>query len=240
MAGVTTGLARVLIVDDREEIRSLVATRLRLDPALEVVGEASDGAEAIARVCQLKPELMVLDLQMPVMSGEEVIPVVRSVAPRLRILVFSGYPGGYRRLRASVRPDGEVRKGGGFGPLVRELHRLTQEPPSDLVEVDLGLVDVVQGVRAADAWLRLHPGARASAVARDALPDFLSLVGVFLALGEPLQLAAGNGMGSAGVCFSTRIEAGRAARRALLAIGEEESALLEPLRSRMLASLPLT
>src|SRR5215472_724070 len=104
MAGVT-GKTRVLIADDKADIRSIVATRLRIEPAFNVVGEASDGSEAIARVGDLKPEVMILDLQMPVMSGEEVIPILRSLAPRLRILVFSAYAGMSQRLRACEQPD---------------------------------------------------------------------------------------------------------------------------------------
>src|SRR5215813_1291529 len=90
MAGVT-GTARILIVDDKADIRSLVATRLLIEPEFDVVGEAANGAEAIARVGELRPQVMILDLQMPVMSGEEAIPVLRSLAPQLRILVFSAY-----------------------------------------------------------------------------------------------------------------------------------------------------
>src|SRR6266487_183675 len=180
MAGVTGGSARVLIVDDKPDIRSVVAMRLRAEPLFDVVGEAADGAEAIARVGELRPHVMILDLQMPVMSGEEVIPIVRSLAPRLRILVFSAYAGTQQRLRATERPDAEVRKGG----------------------------------------------------------ELPALVGVFLALHEPIQLAARSGWDRSNVCFATRLEAGRAARRALAAIPPAEAAPLEPLRSRLLSGLP--
>src|SRR5215470_8360445 len=125
MAGVT-GKARVLIVDDKADIRSIVATRLRIEPDFDVVGEAANGAEAIARVGELKPTMMILDLQMPVMSGEEVIPILRSLAPALRILVFSAYARAQQRLQASECPDAEIRKGTGLKPLVQELHRLME------------------------------------------------------------------------------------------------------------------
>src|SRR5215471_14154762 len=141
MAGVT-GKTRVLIVDDKADIRGIVATRLRIEPGFDVVGEAANGAEAIARVGELKPAIMILDLQMPVMSGEEVIPILRSLAPRLRILVFSAYAGTQPRLRASEQPDAEVRKGTGLTPLVKELYRLVERMPTDLVQVDLGMLEV--------------------------------------------------------------------------------------------------
>ena len=237
MAGVT-GTARVLIVDDKADIRSVVATRLRIEPAFDVVGEASNGAEAIARVGELKPQVMILDLQMPVMSGEEVIPILRSLAPALRILVFSAYAGAQQRLRASERPDAEVRKGTGLSPLVKELHRLVERTPADLVHVDLGILEVELALRASHAWTRLNPSVRETAAENGTRPDFLALVGVFLALGEPLTAAASSGCSKCTVCFTTRQEAGRAAHRALNAIADEEAALLEPLRSRLLAALP--
>jgi len=237
MAGVT-GSTRVLIVDDKTDIRSIVATRLRIEPGFEVVGEASNGAEAIAKVPDLKPDVMILDLQMPVMSGEEVIPILRSLAPPLRILVFSAYAGAQQRMCASERPDAEVRKGTGLTPLVKALHRVVERTPGDLVQVDLGIVDVEQAVRASHAWARLNPSVREVAVERGARSDFLALVGVFLALSERLTVAAGLGSATSGACFTTRLEAGRAAHRALTAIDEANAALLEPLRSRLLASLP--
>jgi CheY-like chemotaxis protein len=237
MAGVT-GRTRVLIVDDKADIRGIVATRLRIEPGFDVVGEAANGAEAIARVGELKPALMILDLQMPVMSGEEVIPILRSLAPALRILVFSAYAGAQQRLSAAERPDAEVRKGTGLKPLVEELHHLVERAPTDLVRVDLGIVDVGLAQRASHAWARLNPAVREIAVESGTRPDFLALVGVFLALGEPLAAAASSGYRSSSVCFTTRLEAGRAARRGLAAIDGEETALLEPLRSRLLAALP--
>ena len=236
MAGVTDK-ARVLIVDDKADIRSVVATRLRVEPGLDVVGEAANGAEAMARVGELKPHVMILDLQMPVMSGEELIPILRSLAPSLRIVVFSAYAGAHR-LQASERPDAEVRKGTGLAPLVKELHRLVERMPPDLVHVDLGIVDVDLALQASHAWARLNPSMRELAVENGTRHDFLALVGVFLALGEPLAMAAGSGWHSSTVCFTTRLEAGRAARRGLEAIDEAQAVPLEPLRSRLLAALP--
>jgi CheY-like chemotaxis protein len=238
MAGVTLESARVLLCDDKADIRNLVATRLRLERDFDVVGEASNGAEAIARVSELKPDIMVLDLQMPVMSGEEVIPIVRSLAPELRILVFSAYAGTPLQLSGGECPDTEVRKGGGLQPLVHELQRLIATPPLDIVAIDLGQLAVDCAVQAGHAWARLNPAVRQAAVERGMGADFLALVGVFLALGEPLQQAARSGQVTHGVGFATRLEAGRAARRALAAITEPEGAALEPLRARLLEALP--
>jgi CheY-like chemotaxis protein len=231
-------LARVLIVDDKADIRSLVTTRLRLEPAFEVVGEATNGAEAIARAGELRPHVMVLDLQMPVMSGEEVIPILRSLAPNLQILVYSAYAGTQQILRGTERPDGEVRKDSGLPALVKELHRLLGEPPADVVDVDLGEMEVGCAAVASRAWMRLNPSVREMAVEEGTAPDFLALVGVFLALGEPLQAAVRMGRSRFRPALSTRLAAGCAARRALGAIRDPEAEALEPLRGRLLASLP--
>jgi len=237
MAGVT-GKTRVLIVDDKADIRGIVATRLRIEPGFDVVGEAANGAEAIARVGELKPAIMILDLQMPVMSGEEVIPILRSLAPELRIVVFSAYAGDERRLTAAEQPDAEIRKGTGLKPLVQGLHQLLETPPQDLVEVDLGLLEVECAMRASHHWARLSPSVREAAAERGTAADFFALIGVFLALGERLQLAARSQWENTEVLFSTRLGTARAARRALSDIGEQDGALLEPLRARLLAGLP--
>jgi len=238
MAGVTTELARVLIVDDKADIRNLLATRLRLEPAFDVVGEAANGAEAIARVGELKPHLMVLDLQMPVMSGEEVIPIVRSLAPRLQVVVFSAYAGTGGRLGGTERPDAEVRKGSGLQPLVAELRRLLVEPPRDLIELDIGPLDLEAGMRAGHAWTRCNPQVRQVAADQGWTGEFLALVGVFLTLGQALRDAATTGRSPCHLRFGTRLNVGRAARRALTALGGEMGQSLEPLRSLLLRALP--
>src|SRR5205823_12230294 len=129
---------RVLIADDKADIRNLLMARLRLDPQLEVVGEASNGAEVITKVGELNPTALILDLQMPVMSGEEAIPILRSLAPQLRIVAFSAYIGVEKDLSGSWCPDAEIAKGGDLRLLVQEVHRLLDGLPDDVLEIDLG------------------------------------------------------------------------------------------------------
>src|SRR5262249_11206856 len=152
-----------------------------------------NGAEAMARVGEVKPHVMILDLQMPVMSGEEVIPILRSLAPQLRIVVFSAYAGTDRGLSVAERPDAEIRKGTGLKPLVQELHRLMETAPLDLVDVDLGQLDVACAVRAGQNWSRLDPSVLGAAVERGGAARVFALVGVVLGLADPLQLAARSG-----------------------------------------------
>ena len=83
--------AGVLICDDNEAVRALV--RIIVDQALglTVVGEAADGDEAIVEATRLQPDVIVLDLAMPNLSGLEAIPVLRRIAPAAQIIVFSGF-----------------------------------------------------------------------------------------------------------------------------------------------------
>ena len=60
---------RVLLVDDHAVVRQGLRMFLALDPELEVVGEASSGAEGIEQVCRLNPATVLMDLIMPVMNG---------------------------------------------------------------------------------------------------------------------------------------------------------------------------
>ena len=64
-------LIRVLVVDDSAYLRKMLSQMLRSSPLLEVVGYARDGAEALERVIELKPDVVTVDLNMPVMDGAE-------------------------------------------------------------------------------------------------------------------------------------------------------------------------
>ena len=83
--------ARVLVVDDVEELRAL--SRVRLERAgHEIVGEASTGREAIDAAAALQPDVIVLDVMMPEMTGLEALPEMVRVAPAAKVLVFSSLP----------------------------------------------------------------------------------------------------------------------------------------------------
>src|SRR5437868_165354 len=81
--------ARILIVDDSAVIRRLLADALANDPAIEVVGSASNGRIAIEKVGQLKPDLITLDIEMPEMDGLATLAELRKSHPRLPVIMFS-------------------------------------------------------------------------------------------------------------------------------------------------------
>lgn len=77
----------VLLVDDHELVRSLL--RESFESAGFVCGEAENGAHAVAQAEQLRPDLIVLDLSMPVMNGLEAAPLLKKKLPRTPIILFT-------------------------------------------------------------------------------------------------------------------------------------------------------
>ena len=82
-------VCRVVVVDDADSVRDLLSIRFELEDELQVVGTGDDGLEAIDLAGQLRPDVVVLDNQMPHLDGLSAIPLIRCVAPATRIVVFS-------------------------------------------------------------------------------------------------------------------------------------------------------
>jgi two-component system, chemotaxis family, protein-glutamate methylesterase/glutaminase len=82
---------RVLIVDDSVVVRSRVSKVLADDPDLEVVGVAANGQIALAKIPQVNPDAIVLDVEMPEMNGLETLAAIRRSYPRLPVIMFSTF-----------------------------------------------------------------------------------------------------------------------------------------------------
>jgi two-component system, chemotaxis family, protein-glutamate methylesterase/glutaminase len=80
---------RILVVDDSIVIRKVLCDALNSDPEIEVAGTASDGRIALAKITQLNPDLITLDVEMPNMSGLETIAEIRKLHSKLPIIMFS-------------------------------------------------------------------------------------------------------------------------------------------------------
>ncbi|HEX3202119.1 MAG TPA: response regulator transcription factor [Actinomycetes bacterium] len=85
------GPIRLLIVDDHPVVRDGLRGLFADDPDFQVVGEAANGAEAVARVERLGADVVLMDLRMPEMSGVEAITRLRRTAPAVRVLVLTTY-----------------------------------------------------------------------------------------------------------------------------------------------------
>jgi DNA-binding NarL/FixJ family response regulator len=87
---VPQGRVRVLIVDDHELVREGLKALLSRDPAIDVVGEASTGLEALELVPRVLPDVALMDLRMPVMDGAEATARIRDAYPRVQVVILSG------------------------------------------------------------------------------------------------------------------------------------------------------
>lgn len=125
---------RVLIVDDRAEIRLLLRHRLRFVDDMQVVGEASNGREALDLVKTLAPDAIVLDLEMPVMRGDEAIPLIRAVSPNVRIIMYSGTSrSSLHGMTSEAEPDCFVEKGSPLSELVAQIRFVLGGSPSQQI-----------------------------------------------------------------------------------------------------------
>jgi DNA-binding NarL/FixJ family response regulator len=81
---------RILIVDDHAVVRKGLAMVLRLEPDLEVVGEAENGRVGLAAARQLTPDIVLVDLVMPEMGGREMALALRKSNPRIKVMMLTG------------------------------------------------------------------------------------------------------------------------------------------------------
>lgn len=85
------GEIRVLLCDDAAGYRALVRYALEEEPEFVVVGEAADGRTALAAVAALQPDVVLLDLSMPMLDGVTAAEEIREKSPQARVLVLSSY-----------------------------------------------------------------------------------------------------------------------------------------------------
>lgn len=91
---------RILAVDDHAVFRDGIAALLAPEPDMVLVGEATNGAEAVDAFQALRPDVTLMDLQMPVRSGMQAIVEIRALAPAARIIVLTTYDGDVQAVRA--------------------------------------------------------------------------------------------------------------------------------------------
>jgi two-component system, NarL family, nitrate/nitrite response regulator NarL len=119
--------ARILLVDDFQRIRSGVRSLLASE-TLEICGEAENGREAVERVRELHPDLVLLDITMPVMNGIEAAYEIHQIAPSTKIVFFTveDTPAAAAVARL-LGVDGLVPKSAAGSELIPTLRRLLQK-----------------------------------------------------------------------------------------------------------------
>ena len=102
----TTERIRVLVVEDHNVVRQGLVALLKVIDGLEVVGEAADGVDAITQFRKHQPDITLIDLRLPRMSGVDAIERIRMETPQARFIVLTTYDGDediYRALKAGAR-----------------------------------------------------------------------------------------------------------------------------------------
>ncbi len=80
---------KILVVDDFEPFRRFACSKLEERPSFQIVGEASDGVDAVRRAVELQPDLILLDIGLPVLNGIKAARQIRKHAPGLKIVFVS-------------------------------------------------------------------------------------------------------------------------------------------------------
>jgi NarL family two-component system response regulator LiaR len=126
-----TSLIRVLIADDHAILRKGIRALLRTEADIEVVGEAGDGAEAVAQAEALHPDVILMDLVMPNMDGIEATRRIASEQPGVRILVLTSFAADDKVFPAiKAGALGYILKDSGPEELVQAIHQVYLGQPS--------------------------------------------------------------------------------------------------------------
>lgn len=94
----------VVVVDDAADLRQLIVLALRRDERLEVLADVADGEQAIAAVREHRPDVVLMDISMPVMDGLTATREIKQAFPGVRVVVFTGY--GDERVEAEATRAG--------------------------------------------------------------------------------------------------------------------------------------
>jgi DNA-binding NarL/FixJ family response regulator len=95
-------MIRLLLVDDQPAARRGLRVRFHLEPDLQVVGEASTGSDALTLVKELKPDVVLMDIEMPGMDGIEATAALRTVVPQSAVVILSIHNDRQTRIRAQA------------------------------------------------------------------------------------------------------------------------------------------
>ena len=124
----------ILVVDDNESIRRLLRSFVESNTPFKVCGEAENGAEALRMAKELQPDLVMVDLTMPGMSGTETVTALRLLEPRPKIILFTLHADGVNKELASVfRIDVVLSKADSMATLATHINALLM-PGAEVAE----------------------------------------------------------------------------------------------------------
>lgn len=118
---------RVLVVDDHPAFRKALTSALRLVGDIEVAGEAGGGVAACAEAEELKPDVVLMDLSMPDLSGIDAMKKIHETQPDLPVVILTAHADeGVERAAREAGASGFLAKGTGLQDLVVVLHEATE------------------------------------------------------------------------------------------------------------------
>lgn len=85
------GRVRVVVVDDDEDLRTLIEVMIDQDARFRLVGAAQDGVEAVSLVARLQPDAVVLNVRLPGLDGIDALPLLRRRSPKSKIVAYSAF-----------------------------------------------------------------------------------------------------------------------------------------------------
>ncbi len=123
----------ILIADDSERVRTIVRRALERDTDFTVCGEAVDGLEAVTKAKELLPDLILLDVRMPRLTGLEVAGILRNTQPSLRIIMLTMYADEVNRtITALFGVDSVFPKSDGVTKLIEQVENLLADKSEGL------------------------------------------------------------------------------------------------------------
>ncbi len=118
---------RILVVDDHPVVRKGIVAMLDTEPGLEVIGECSNGIEAVEKSLSLLPDIILMDLVMPEMDGVEAIRNIKAKQPELRILVLTSFASDDKVFAAiDAGASGYLLKDSDPEDLIRAIHQVNR------------------------------------------------------------------------------------------------------------------
>lgn len=120
-------MIRIVIAEDQKMLRGALGTLLSFEEDLEVVGQAGDGEEAVRLISRQKPDICLLDVEMPLKNGLEVAEEIKTTSPNSKVIVLTTFarPGYFERaMKAGVH--GYLLKDGSIEDLSESIRRVTE------------------------------------------------------------------------------------------------------------------